>query len=443
MKKIYSFLLCLLVVISVQSQNDCSTVYPYLTSSGISFTADTGSVASAGPDYGCLITQPNPTWFYLGICNSGTINLDVIAAGGADVDFVVWGPFTNASTMCNYVFGGSTAIDCSFAVSSNEQVNIPNAMVGEYYVLMVTNYSNLPGTISIVTGPGTTGVACDSSLVPTCVSPPPPVQQVCKVSTDYIINRNVVLWNKDSVYIGNYEVQRETATMNVYSTIGVVAATDSSIFEDTISNPIQQAFKYRIQTSDTCGNLRYGNGHKTIHLLTSYNTFTGYPQLGWSPYQGFNYYTYYIYRGTSPQTLNLYDSISASFTSYTDVSPLGGANYYSIAVAPPNPCHPWRAIDLSFSNVAPVMVTTVEEMGEALLIIYPNPSNGNINVSFGNNIVTGKLSIVDITGRQLLLNTLQNTSQFQLDASSFANGFYYVVLETETGIVRKNIVISK
>ncbi len=443
MKKIYSFLLCLLFVQSIQAQNDCSTVYPYLTNSGISFPADTGSVASAGPNYGCLMTQPNPTWFYLGICTAGTINLDITTTGGADVDFVVWGPFASASTMCNSIFGGASAIDCSYAVTTTEQVNIPNAMVGEYYVLMVTNYSNLPGTIDIVTGSGTIGVACDSSLVPTCISPPPPVQQICKVSTDYTINRNIVLWNKDSVYTGNYEVQRETTTMNIYSTIGVVAATDSSVFEDTISNPIQQSFKYRIQTSDTCSNLRYGNAHKTIHLLTSYNTFTGYPQLGWSPYQGFNYYTYYIYRGTSPQTLNLYDTISASFTSYTDVSPLVGANYYSIAVTPSSPCYPWRLMDLSFSNVAPVMATSVEEIGEALLTIYPNPSKGIINVSFGNNIVTGKLSFVDITGRQLLMNMLQNTVQFQLDASSFAAGFYYVVLETETGIVRKNIVISK
>lgn len=447
LKKFYLYfvLLSAISILKLNAQNDCSTAFPYLTSSGISYAAgvNAGS-APIGVNYGCLASQPNPTWFYLGICTAGTIVLDITTSGGADVDFIAWGPFTNASTMCNSIFGGASFVDCSFSTASSEQVNLPNTMPGEYYILMVTNYSNLAGTINITTGAGTTGVACDSSLVPPpCASTYLPTQQICKVSTNFAINKNIVVWNKDSAYVGNYEIQKETTTMNVYSTIGIVPSTDSSVFEDAISNPIQQAFNYKIKTADTCGNVRYSTVHRTIHLLTNYNTFTGYPQLAWNNYQGFNYFTYYIYRGTSPQTLSMYDSISASLNSYTDVTPLAGANYYAIAVNPPNSCSPWRAMDLSFSNVSPVFVTSIQEIGESLLSIYPNPSTGIVNVSFGNNLITGKLSLVDITGRELLISAVQNANQVQLDASSFSAGFYYLMLQTETGTVRKNVVVSK
>ena len=40
-------------------------------------------------------------------------------------------------------------VDCSYSIYSVENLTIDNALEGEVYVLLVTNYSNSPGTIQI------------------------------------------------------------------------------------------------------------------------------------------------------------------------------------------------------------------------------------------------------------------------------------------------------
>ena len=57
------------------------------------------ATAEAGPDYGCLFTQPYPAWFYLQIDQAGTLEFDIIqnttfdgdgnpTGTGLDVDFI-------------------------------------------------------------------------------------------------------------------------------------------------------------------------------------------------------------------------------------------------------------------------------------------------------------------------------------------------------------------
>ncbi|MGK4567005.1 hypothetical protein [Flavobacterium sp. 3HN19-14] len=52
------------------------------------------------------------------------------------------------SNICN-LLAVQTEVDCSYSNASVEQVYIPNATTGEYYVLLVDNFDNLPGNISI------------------------------------------------------------------------------------------------------------------------------------------------------------------------------------------------------------------------------------------------------------------------------------------------------
>jgi len=53
----------------------------------------------------------------------------------------------NTSNQAFYPF--ENIVDCSFSGSDTETVTIENAIEGEIYVLLVTNYSNDPGTIQI------------------------------------------------------------------------------------------------------------------------------------------------------------------------------------------------------------------------------------------------------------------------------------------------------
>jgi hypothetical protein len=141
----------------------CSSPTPICTSNGLNYQANaTGviepgqasscGIAGTGNDYGCLCSQPDPTWFYLEIDQSGPITFDMAAA--SDIDFALWGPFPNlaaAQAGCGTL---PVPIDCSFSGAATETVTIPAAVSGEVYILLITNYANV---IQIITANQTGG----------------------------------------------------------------------------------------------------------------------------------------------------------------------------------------------------------------------------------------------------------------------------------------------
>ncbi len=135
---------------------------------------------------GSLGSTPRPAWFTFQIGQSGPIQLNLQQFDnvglGIDVDFALWGPFSNnnLSAICSNLSGFSSTsshpssnytgpcnlVDASFSGTFNETINIPNAIAGETYVLLVTNYSTAPvqGTFTINqinTTPTSGSISCE------------------------------------------------------------------------------------------------------------------------------------------------------------------------------------------------------------------------------------------------------------------------------------------
>ncbi|MDP4950206.1 MAG: gliding motility-associated C-terminal domain-containing protein [Flavobacteriales bacterium] len=156
----------------MNAQDDCITANPFCTSTGVSYPAgvDNGD-AAVGPDYECLLSQPNPAWYYLNISQAGNINISLTNSSAVDIDFIIWGPFNNITCNNNQlssnggVFGClsypcGNVVDCSYSTAASETVNIPNAQVGQWYMLMVTNFSNMPTEITATQTSGTGATNC-------------------------------------------------------------------------------------------------------------------------------------------------------------------------------------------------------------------------------------------------------------------------------------------
>ena len=139
-----------------------------------------------------MFTTPNPAWYYLEIAIPGEIVLEIQqttgpggTGTGLDVDYAIWGPFPNLSTACNdFTQGDCTGdhicsgnvLDCSYSPDPIETATIPNALVGDIYMVLITNYDGSAGFItmsqtnSAVPGAGST----DCSIVcPTMVGTNP------------------------------------------------------------------------------------------------------------------------------------------------------------------------------------------------------------------------------------------------------------------------------
>ncbi len=157
-----------------QGGSTCSEMEPICTDVGLSFTANSGvpqaSTTDPGNNYGCLITQPNPTWYYLEIATSGNINMNLSA--NSDIDYIIWGPFNSlseAQSQCgNLGVPSSEIVSCSFSPTNNEFPTINGAIAGQVYVMLITNYANVVQDVSLVQVGGTGSTDCSIVTDPPC-----------------------------------------------------------------------------------------------------------------------------------------------------------------------------------------------------------------------------------------------------------------------------------
>ena len=72
-------------------------------------------------------------------------------------------------------------------------------------------------------------------------------------------------------------------------------------------------------------------------------------------------------------------------------------------------------------------ITEAYENSLCDMLIYPNPSSGLFNISFGSNPVqAATIKIFDLQGKQLSGETFQNTSLERFDIGKLPKGIYIV-----------------
>ncbi|WP_134397257.1 T9SS type B sorting domain-containing protein [Flavobacterium psychrophilum] len=181
MKKIILFLVFSLVTINIYSQGTtCATATAFcgadINAPSLVFPSATTGTGLAD---GCLLSAPRPAWFYLKVDRSGPLVYDIIqnrsfdsnglpTGSQMDVDFAVWGPYASAVGNCSNRVnncppcGNNTTspgnyprpapgnlVDCSFDGAAVEHMTIPSATAGQFYLVMVTNYTGGTGFIKL------------------------------------------------------------------------------------------------------------------------------------------------------------------------------------------------------------------------------------------------------------------------------------------------------
>ncbi|MBC7696449.1 MAG: T9SS type A sorting domain-containing protein [Burkholderiales bacterium] len=160
-----TFSLCINPTPPPPTNTTCNLMQPICSGSPYIFQAQSGGTAApVGPNYGCLTTKPNPTWFYLEIATPGTMEVDLTA--GSDVDFAMWGPYADLATGQADCSSYPLPIDCSYSSSSTEQMNIANAQTGEVYIVLVTNYANIIQNITLNQSPGASATTNCAIILP-------------------------------------------------------------------------------------------------------------------------------------------------------------------------------------------------------------------------------------------------------------------------------------
>lgn len=149
------------VYIRDRQNNMCATADPFCTDNGMyQFPAGVNAGSGeSGPNYACLTTTPNPAWYYMRMSNSGGMTIYMYSTPSEDIDFCCWGPFSDPTSPCPNGLTLQKKVSCSYSPNPTENCIIPNsAQSGEYYILVITNYSNHPCNINFskTSGSGTT-----------------------------------------------------------------------------------------------------------------------------------------------------------------------------------------------------------------------------------------------------------------------------------------------
>ncbi|MDE0967759.1 MAG: gliding motility-associated C-terminal domain-containing protein, partial [Flavobacteriaceae bacterium] len=193
----------------------------------------------------CLYSTPNPSWNVIQIGDTGSIDIQIVqntefdedgnAIGtGLDVDFVLWGPFDSDEDFCaegildqgcpdptdcpnnttnpNFYPSGNI-VDCSYSANNVENLTIDDALSGEIYVLLVTNYSNNAGTIQIEqTNSGSDGAGSTVAEIEVTLGED---VELCD-STDYELNADSTFADSYEWYLnGEYMEGENNSTLSV------------------------------------------------------------------------------------------------------------------------------------------------------------------------------------------------------------------------------------
>lgn len=106
-------------------------------------------------NWGCMSSRPNQTWLYLTVTQGGSLSFTfyhtVPSTGDNYYDGVIWGPISgnNLSNACSATY--TAPVSCDFDVQSQyyTTLSIPNAQVGEKYIMCLTNYGNISTEVTV------------------------------------------------------------------------------------------------------------------------------------------------------------------------------------------------------------------------------------------------------------------------------------------------------
>lgn len=269
-----------------------------------------------------------------------------------------------------------------------------------------------------------TDFVCTGDTTVTAIFSPIVTPELCMVSVQN--DRNVLLWNTENLPIVNYTVYREGNISGEYEAIATIPYAEAGMFNDTASRPATRSYRYHLTATDTCGNESdHGATHKTMHLTISQGIGTTW-NLVWTEYEGAEYTTYVIYRGTSASDIAQIDIMpSGGNTTYSDVNAPEGTVYYQVGVLMTTPCDEHaKAATISRSNIA---------SSENISVDIDDADYNDINIYSldGCIIVEGAdgetVGVFDLTGRQV-------------ENHSLANGVYLVRVGTRSA--RKIVVME-
>jgi sugar lactone lactonase YvrE len=318
----------------------------------------------------------------------------------------------NAGSLLNYQWYNSNG---NMLVNQTQQ-NMNTTIPGSYYVEVENQFGCVKNSDTL---------SALNYLLPQTY------QEICAVSVDTSTNSNKIIWEKPvgAYRVWYYNIYRETAISGQYGLVGTVLDTALTVYNDVLSNPAVQSYRYKISHVDSCG-IESGKSslHRTIHLSSNMGI-NGVVNLSWNQYEGFNYPTHDILRSVNGSPFISIAQISSNSSTYTDLNPPVGLVNYIIGIDIPNGCSPNKSSSTSLlSNKISVGTASVENYLTSQMEIYPNPSDGLFTLKISDLISNEKkeFEIINSIGQIMYSIEIVNKLETKINLQEFSNGVYFI-----------------
>ncbi|MBL7787924.1 MAG: T9SS type A sorting domain-containing protein [Chitinophagales bacterium] len=416
---------------AIEPSPDCATPVSLCTEQTTFFASPINEgIAEGGNNYGCLQTQPNPSWFYLRIATPGAIHIQETNSANTDADFALWGPFPsliNAIDQCGDLLA---PIDCSYSPQANEQIDIPTAATtGDVYLLLITNYGNALTDITlseISSSPGSvdcTDIEDCSSFVVQLNAQNALCNQAGKIITTGYggLLPYSFAWSNGSTTASLDPIAPGTYTVTV-----------------TTSNDCSQVHSATVLDE----NLFVPPNATTVNITANS------AKLQWAAVPNASSYTV---KGRLLGTTT-WLTIPGITNTYRDITTLPACTGYEWAVRA-------NCVGESSAYSSVVSFTTLgcgaDERTNTLpsnetassFSIYPNPATDQITIELNRFMAhTALLTITDLTGRTVLQQTIRGDNPAEtllVDTHTLVKGYYLVTLNDGIESMQQHLAIVR
>jgi hypothetical protein len=280
----------------------------------------------------------------------------------------------------------------------------------------------------------------------------PSTPNICMVTVDSASTHNIIYWDKTGMSaVDSFRIYREITTF-VYQRVGSVPYSALSEFHDYGADPNTTTYRYKLTVLDSCGNESpLSNYHNTIYIVSNNNG-----QYTWNP-------GYTIENNTNPvnnyilmrddyntgawhqvaiTTGNQNTIVDPNYSSFAATANWQVVTAWNIS------CNPtarqsngtMAAIVKSKSNISNNRTTGLKSL-EAKLSVYPNPTNGLLNISLPSTQGAATIKITSLLGEEVYSETASTgTVKLSVDMSKFQGGVYLVQVTDAASSATRRIV---
>ena len=306
-------------------------------------------------------------------------------------------------------------------------------------------------------------VAKDEITVTSTVTPP----QLCLVSVDSLGINNEIYWDK-TLYtkVDSFIVYRETA-INVYNRIASLHKSAFSMFIDTTrsvggsnnGDPKFTSYRYKLQIRDTCGN--YSNLNQSLYHQTMFVQDQQNGNFSWNPYAveaSPSPVSNYVLARRDIVTGVTTTVAATTATSVSDplYSSLVAGNVKWFIEAQGFNCNATAKINgiailktrtksnQTNEKTFPTVGILSNSLSNRNVLVYPNPSNGIINIEtklLGESDC--RIEVKNLLGETIysINNKLSNNLNIQINLGHLTSGIYLLNFKQENKTVSINKII--